>query len=478
MPDGRRLAGLRPEEALRRPLGAGALVGVALGLALAALVLLRGADEGSAHRATAPQAPPGQTLDAAHLPPSLTVPGETVELRYDIYCPPPAGAATDACDAAGSVFVRAGTTGAFTPLPLSLDAEAAEGRYVARVPESVAASPRGFTYYAVLRDRATGASMTVPGGGPAAPARSLPLHHAVEVDLGSHEFGRTRPADERVFGAIWGDGARAVGLEGGPEAQPIGPSSFAVATDGGVTVLDQAHRRVLRVPARGGGMKALPLAVNGTLADLALADDGSLWVLETAGPGGPRLRGFRPDGEAQSSIPLAERTAAQVRMASGSPVVKQYPSEQWLPAVEPGTGTPLSRAAQRERGDSVQPSRDGAAVVVLAAPAELRVALTGPSGVRKAWRLRSGTALAEVQLAEPLGGGVLLVVRVYDERRDEFVVLRLTGAGVARRFSVDSADWAETAALARFRVRGASLYQLGSTPAGAHVDRYDLEVTS
>jgi hypothetical protein len=411
------------------------------------------------------------------VPPLLTAPGEAVQLRYDIYCPPPAGALTDACDAAGTVHVRAGTAGRYTAVPLTLDRSAAEGRYVARVPLPIAAAAQGFTYYAVLRDRSTGASMTLPSGGAAAPARSWKLRQVVDVDLDAHAFGRTRAAGARVFSAIWGDGEADVGLEGGPESQPVGPSAFAVGADGTIHVLDQAHRRVLRV--RGDRPPAaVPLGVNGTIADLAIDGEGALWVLETAGAGGPRLREFSADGTARGSVALAERTATQVRIDAGRAVVKQYPSEQWLPAVESATGKSLSRAAQREGGEPAQPARGDGGVVVLAARNELRVALTGPTGVQRAWRLRSQTALAEVQLAERLATGVLVVVRVYDEQRDEFIVAHLDAAGVGERFSLDSADWAETAPLSRFRLHGRSLYQLGSTPSGAHVDRYDLEVTS
>ena len=42
--------------------------------------------------------------------------------------------------------------------------------------------------------------------------------------------------------------------------------------------------------------------------------------------------------------------------------------------------------------------------------------------------------------------------------------------------SLDSADWAESAPLSRFRLLGSSLYQLGSTQEGLFVDRFDLEV--
>jgi hypothetical protein len=88
----------------------------------------------------------------------------------------------------------------------------------------------------------------------------------------------------------------------------------------------------------------------------------------------------------------------------------------------------------------------------------------------------SETALAEVQLAEPSGQHLVLVVRVFTDNEDEFVALVLGNEGLVRKFSLDPADWAETAPLSRFRLVGHSLYQLGSTSAGAFVDRFDLEV--
>ncbi|HSI97733.1 MAG TPA: hypothetical protein VK926_05180, partial [Gaiellaceae bacterium] len=114
--------------------------------------------------------------------------------------------------------------------------------------------------------------------------------------------------------------------------------------------------------------------------------------------------------------------------------------------------------------------------VVLRRGNELRLALVGPNGVRRSWRVTSETPLAEVQLAEPLGARLVVVVRVHSDTDDEFVVLVLDDRRVVRKFSLDSADWAETAPLSRFRLAGSSLYQLGSTPAGLFVDRFDLEV--
>jgi hypothetical protein len=141
-----------------------------------------------------------------------------------------------------------------------------------------------------------------------------------------------------------------------------------------------------------------------------------------------------------------------------------------------GGGAPLSAGAQVESGRSGQPFPDGREVVILRTGNEVRAALVGASGVLRTWRLTSDTPLAEVQLAEPLGTGLLLVVRAYTDTAAEFVVLVLDRTGAARRFSVDASDWAETAPLSRFRLAGSSLYQLGSTPDGIFVDRFDLEV--
>jgi len=140
---------------------AGLLAGVTAGTVVAGAAI--------AHRAATGALEP--QIEATHLPPLLTTPGEQVELRYDMYClgggDDPEG--TPACDADGTVFVRAGNSGPFREVPLSLDAAAPEGRYVARVPEAIAGSPSGFSYYTVLRSATSGASLNLPAGGAAAP---------------------------------------------------------------------------------------------------------------------------------------------------------------------------------------------------------------------------------------------------------------------------------------------------------------------
>jgi hypothetical protein len=139
-------------------------------------------------------------------------------------------------------------------------------------------------------------------------------------------------------------------------------------------------------------------------------------------------------------------------------------------------GRPLAEGGQRLAGTVGRPFPGGSEVVVLRTGDEIRAQLTAANGARRSWRVTSSTPLAEIQLAEPLGAGLLLVARVYTKDRDEFVALVLGAEGLERTLSLESADWAETAPLSRFRLAGSSLFQLGSTPAHVFVDRYDLGV--
>jgi hypothetical protein len=116
-------------------------------------------------------------------------------------------------------------------------------------------------------------------------------------------------------------------------------------------------------------------------------------------------------------------------------------------------------------------------VVVLRQGNELRVATVSSGAVKRGWRITSSTPMAEVQLAEPLGKKVVVVLRLYTDTDSKFLVLVLGGTGLVKQLSVPAADWAETAPVSRFRLVGSSLYQLGSTPAGLFVDRYDLGVS-
>jgi len=413
-------------------------------------------------------------LEASHLPALLTDPGQSVELAYDVYCTTSESEAGRACDATGTLHVRAGTSGAFREIALRRDFVADGLRLVARVPDSIAASRGGFHYFAVIESATSGLSVTVPGGGAEAPHRSLALAQTDPVALGRHDFGRAGVADERVAAAPWGSGAGHAGLEEGRNLAPIGGSSFDVGADGAVSVLDEANRRILRWRPGAAAPEHVRLGIRGTLADLSVGDDGTIYVLETAADAGraQQLRVFGADGAARGAVDLAERGSA-VRMAATGPVVLQQPAGQWMPAFV--NGDAVAPAQQSRAGRAGRPYRGGSEVVVLRERDEVRAALLGANGTRRTWRLQSDTPLAEVQLAEPYRDGLVLVVRTYSDDAAEFVVLVLDRTGIARRFSLEANDWAETAPVSRFRLVNSSLYQLGSTPAGLFVDRFDLE---
>jgi len=445
-------------------LATGALAGVAV--AMLASTAVANQLTSSAHQ---------PLIEATHLPPLLTAPNEAIELRYDIYCLSGDVDTGEPCDSSGTAFVRSGDTGPFREISLEVDPAADAGRFVARLPNEITGSRSGFSYYAVLRSTEFGATVTLPAGGAAAPQRSLPLGRSVDVRLGAHLFGSVRRASSRVAEAKWGSGPGDVGLEQGRNLTAIGGAAFDVDRSGAVYVLDEANRRLLRFASGAGEPAIVPLSINGTLADMSVDAEGTIHVLETTnGPAqGPLLRSFDRAGGAKTTTEVVER-ASQIRIGPNGPVVLQHPSGQWMPAAI--DGRPLTPSEQRRSGRAGRPLQGGSEIVVLRSGNEIRAALVGVNSVRRAWRVTSETPFAEVQLAEPLGNGLLLVTRVYTDDRGEFLVLILDQSGVRRSFSLDSADWAETAPLSRFRLAGSSLFQLGSTPAGLFVDRFDLEV--
>jgi hypothetical protein len=413
-------------------------------------------------------------VDSTHVPPVLTVTGERVTLRYAILCGPRDDG--EPCDGSGELFVRPGQEGAFERIALTRGNDSAAGRYSVELPARLTGSPAGFSYYAVLRDDTTGRTVTVPSGGEAAPERSFPVRAPAQIDLGQHAFGRARGATARVVSATWGSGSRQLGLAGSRELGFAGPSSFDVDAAGTVTVLDQVNERAERWA--GGSVEAVPLDVSGGLADFAVEPNGTMDVLEPPNRAlpAPVLRSFRGDGTPRWTQRLSDRTWAKLALGPDGPAVQQQPSEQWLPVSAHGLA--LSRELQAERGRPGRPLANGGELVVARiGSAELRLAELNGNAVGRSWRITSATPLGEVQLAEPFRNGIVVVLKTYTDERAEYVVLLLDHPGAMRQFSVQPFEWAESAPLARFRVAGSSLYQFGSTPVGAFVDRYDLEVT-
>ena len=175
---------------------------------------------------------------------------------------------------------------------------------------------------------------------------------------------------------------------------------------GTVSVLDQAHRRLLRWHKGAREPVRVPLSISGTIADLAVGNDGSTYVLEsTAEPGRNALvRRFDDAGRELEAIETAERTSSQIRMARDGAHVLGHPSHHWMPVTV--GGVPASREAQLRRGRAGRRCERAAEVVLFRHANEIRVAMISgaqhhsvvaaderhASSRRCSWRSRSGSA--------------------------------------------------------------------------------------
>ena len=413
-------------------------------------------------------------LDVTHSPALLRAPDDSTRLVYDAHCAAAGVEDPEArCQVAGSVFARPVGGPSFREVPL-VTADDGSARLTAPLPAELLNEP-AFEYYAMFASPDAKQTLTLPAGGGAAPTVSRRLDRVVHVELGRHRFGDSRAAGERVARAAWGNGPLEVGLEEGRTTSHIGASSFDVDTTGTIVVLDQANRKLLRWRRGARHPARIPVSVNGTIADLATAGDGSFYVLETTSRDGrnPLVRRFDDAGRELEAVETGERGPAQIRMGPAGPLVLQRPSHHWMPALV--SGVPTTPALQRSRGRDARRLPSGEEVVVQRIGNELRVALLARGSITQSWRITSETSLGEVQLAEPVGSRFVVVVRVYTDDASEFAVLLLDHHGLRSRMTVAPAEWAEGAPLGRFRLAGSSLYRLGASPTGVFVDRFALE---
>ena len=450
------------------------LAGVLAGCAVASLVLAFAIGSSAVARPTSAEG--HAVFDATHLPPLLTLPGERPRLLYDVHCAPEGVDDPEhGCEVTGTLFFRAGSRGGFRAQKLEPWSSAGIRQLTATIPDNVATSRDGFEYYAELRAAGHADPLLLPPGGAHAPHKSLPLLNPTTVELGTHAFGKTSRG-ARVVSARWGDGSREVGLEQGRSLPAIGASSFDVTDDGTVVLLDEAHRRALRFERDDRAPTSVPLAIDGHLADMTVAADGSIYVLESVAAGrAPLVRRFDRAGRDLGVVETAEPMPAQVRAVPDGPVVVlQHPSHQWMTVTDRGALSPPR--AQVRRAELGRPLGAGREVVVLRrGSGEILVAILSSGRVQRSWRVTSETPLGDVQLAEPAGSRLVIVSRVFTDTADEFTVLVLDHRGLLRQLSTPSDEWAEAAPLSRFRLAGSDVYRLGSDASGAFVERYDLE---
>jgi hypothetical protein len=455
-----------------------------------ALALAAGLVAGSIMLQAAAAAPVGWS--PSHEAPWLVVRGQPVILAYGFH-------GSSRFPRAGAIYVRNSLQRSFTRLPLVKSSDL----LVARVPARLVAGAR-LVYYAVLRDPGSGRSVTIPAAGASRPQRVWIVNRLLAVSLGAHQFGHLRAPDAIVASA----GPRDVGFECGkpsacssPESAPNegcgcidvlpqGPSSFDVARNGSIWLLDELNHRLLvwasGRPIRSARAIQLPAAL--AYSDFALGPRGTIYLFATdLGSGHRSLWALTPTGHVRWKAPIGNGV---LRIGPGglAYAVGAYEDDPaaWTPLTT-AAGRPLSLAQQRRRTTRFQPLPGGLRLVtVWQSSHEVRFALVNRAdAVVRAWRVTSKTQFGSGWRATPALVGRALVVtfdvsqQIKGKSLVEHLVVRLTSTGGTRQtFALDGravfGDSETYTAPLRVGSDG-RLYQLRTDPeTGASVARYSL----
>ena len=428
-------------------------------------------------------------LSPYHAPPWLVAPGRPLTLAYALLD----GSVT------GTVYVRNSLQQSFTPLPLARGpycpgdpADAAAMRrdkvcgqaLLGRVPARLVAGSKLF-YYAVLRDPATGRSVAVPAGGARSPQRIWVVGRLLDVPLGTHHFGHLRTPDAIVARA----GSNDVGIvccadpPGGD-----GPSSFDVARDGSVWLLDKLNHRLLvwrpgtpTKPAR-----SVQLPRNLAADDFALGPDGTIYaraadnhVYALTPAGHVRWKVPTPRGIGTAPLQIGPDGALYSAQACGEGCAPFGGFDySWSPLTTSG-GRPLSLAERSRRTSPFEPLPGGLRLVTELSYSVARFALINQADqVVRAWRVTSRSKLGGMRAAPGLVGGDLVVsLDVSRGPRWEQQILRLAPTGGTRQqFALEANPvLGDTGLIDPLRVEpDGRLYQLRTNPTTVSIARYPL----
>lgn len=437
-------------------------------------------------------------LSAYHEPPLLVARGQQVTLAYALL----------PGSARGTLFVRNSLRQAYTRLPLTrgvycpgdpVDAAAMRRDKVCgtallgRLPRTLVSGSKLF-YYAVLRDPVSGRSATIPAGGPRHPQRVWVVDRVQTVRLGTHVFGRLTAPDAVV--ARTGHGGVGLACCADPPGGD-GPSSFDIARNGSIWVLDRLNHRLLVWQAGGAARPersvSLPPALS--VSDFVLGRDGAIYLraADTADQGrGDKnhLYALTPSGSVRWKAPAITGVAtSQLQLgpdgrvyavqACGLTCAPFGGHVSWVPLTTP-TGRPLSVAARNRGASPFEPLPGGLRLVAELSYTRARFALIDRTNrVVRAWSVTSRTRMSGLAAAPALvGGDLVLPFEVSARQRWEKLVVRLAtdGAIRARVSLADRPLLGEVNLFAPLRLAtDGSLFQLRtSLDAGASVVRYAL----
>jgi hypothetical protein len=437
-------------------------------------------------------------LVAYHEPPLLLSAGRQVTLAYALL----------PGSARGDLFVRNNLQRSYTRLPLShgtycpgdpADAPAMRRDKVcgagllAHVPSALVKGSKLF-YYAVLRDRASGRSVTVPAGGARHPQRVWIVGRFFAVRLGAHSFGHVSAPNAIV--ARIGPGGVGLSCCADPPGGD-GPSSFDVARNGSIWVLDRLNHRLLvwRSGSSAGPERSVTLPPALSVSDFALGRDGTIYAraADTAdqghgdkdhlyalsSSGTVRWKAPTPLGIATSQLQLGPDGSLYAAQACGLACAPFGGHVSWVQLTTPA-GRPLSVAQRSRRATPFEPLPGGLRLVTQVSYTRARFALIDATDrVVRAWSVTSNTRMSGLATAPALvGGDLVLPLEVSARQHWEKLVVRLapTGAIRARVALADRPLLGEVNLFAPLRVAAdGTLYQLRtSLAAGASVARYAL----
>lgn len=415
-------------------------------------------------------------IDVQHSPVVLIQPGSSTNLLFTVICPV-ANPANKACSPTGTLFYKTETASSYSSVALS-PVQSGRPYLVGEIPAAASLGTR-VSYYAVITNGANGSSAVVPAGGAAAPHRAWIIAAPTAVPLGAPLATIPRTPTQTVATFGWGSGANELGLAPGDESATVGPSGFDLAGSD-IVVLDQLNQRLVRFPKSAPAAKTYqPIAFDGGSGDIATTAS-NVYVIDNGGPNDSDglLRSFDSLGAPLTVAPLAESSLESVVVdAGGRPRVRTYPGQMYLAPLS-STGFPVQLSQQLGTATESIDVGNGEAIasVVRYGRDEVRIALTQGAAVTKSWTLTvdSSARFGSLQLVRRTQTGLVAVVSVFDDTSSRFVVVKLPLAGVPSSFTVEPADYAQTAPLSLFRLGTDGLYQLRSVPAGVDIVRHDL----
>ena len=316
------------------------------------------------------------------------------------------------------------------------------------------------------------------------------------VSLGAHRFGRVREPDAIVARAKVGSGNDMVGLSCPPpggQGRCDGPTSFDIAPDGWVWVLDGSNERLL------GWSPGHPLAPSRTIrlsfapSDMAIGPDGTFYVSGT--PLYPdfhlSLYAIAPDGhQLWREWLFSAIFNSPIRMGPRGILYSQDPRYGWAPAIG-ADAKPLSETEQRRHVQSYTPTPAGFQLALTAVgPSEVggrswRVGLVTDRGkVLRVWRITSTEGLGAPDVSTPstVGKYPVVVFPVYDVKKplkEEEVLSLSRNGGTLDRFSLAD-ELPSILPVTDIRVGpDGALYQMQVDPkSNLEIARYSLEAAA